>query len=40
MQIKDIQENKELDNIIYNQIDYLYHQLLTEINQNGMRNHK
>jgi len=40
MKLKDIQENKQLDNIIDNQIDYLYHQLLTEINQHGMRNHK
>ena len=40
MKLKDIQENKQLDNIIDTQIDYLYHQLLTEINQHGMRNHK
>ena len=40
MELKDIQENKQLDNIIDTQIDYLYHQLLTEINQHGRRNHK
>jgi len=40
MKIKDIQENKQLDNVIDSQVDYLYHQLLTEINQHGRRNHK
>ena len=40
MELKDIQENKQLDNIIDTQIDYLYHQLLTEVNQHGRRNHK
>jgi len=40
MKLKDIQENKQLDNIIDTQIDYLYHQLLTEVNQHGMRKHK
>ena len=40
MELKDIQENKQLDNIIDTQIDYLYHQLLTEVNQHCRRNHK
>lgn len=39
MKIKDIQENKQLDNVIDSQVDYLYHQLLTEINQHGIRKH-
>tara|TARA_R110000737_G_scaffold94004_3_gene127531 strand:- start:949 stop:1158 length:210 start_codon:yes stop_codon:yes gene_type:complete len=38
--IKDIQENKQLDNIIDKQIDYLYFELLTEFNNHGRRKHK
>tara|TARA_R110000796_G_scaffold4851_1_gene18420 strand:- start:704 stop:913 length:210 start_codon:yes stop_codon:yes gene_type:complete len=38
--IKDIQENKQLDNIIDKQIDYLYFDLLTELNNHSRRKHK
>jgi hypothetical protein len=40
MQIKDIKENKQLDDMIEKQVDYLYNDLLTELNQHNRRHHK
>ena len=40
MQIKDIQENKQLDNMIESQVDYLYNDLLTELSRHNRRHHK
>tara|TARA_A100001015_G_scaffold292674_1_gene368287 strand:- start:3826 stop:4029 length:204 start_codon:yes stop_codon:yes gene_type:complete len=40
MELKDIQENKQLDNIIDTQLDYLYNDILTEVNDNYRRHHK
>tara|TARA_Y100000816_G_C26018266_1_gene532638 strand:- start:677 stop:880 length:204 start_codon:yes stop_codon:yes gene_type:complete len=40
MELKDIQENKQLDNIIDIQLDYLYDDILTELNQHNRRHHK
>ena len=40
MELKDIQKNKQLDNIIDIQVDYLYNDILTEVNDNYRRHHK
>ena len=40
MELKDIQENKQLDNIIDIQVDYLYDDILTELNKHNRRHHK
>lgn len=40
MKIKDIQENKKLDEIIDTQVKYLYQDILTDISRHGRRHHK
>ena len=40
MKIKDIQENKRLDDIINTQVKYLYLDILTDISKHGRRHHK
>ena len=39
-ELKDIQENKQLDKIIDIQLDYLYDDILTELNKHNRRHHK
>ena len=40
MKLKDIQENKRLDDIINTQVKYLYQDILTDISKHGRRHHK
>ena len=40
MVLDDIIENKQLDNIIDAQVEYLYNDLLTELNRHNRRHHK
>ena len=40
MELKDIQENKQLNNIIDIQVDYLYDDILTELSKHNRRHHK
>tara|TARA_R100000329_G_C7478070_1_gene168402 strand:- start:207 stop:410 length:204 start_codon:yes stop_codon:yes gene_type:complete len=40
MQIKDIQQNKEIDRVIETQVNYLFHDLLTGVNEHGRRYHR
>tara|TARA_R100001163_G_C4936950_1_gene110431 strand:- start:333 stop:536 length:204 start_codon:yes stop_codon:yes gene_type:complete len=40
MVLDDIIENKQLDNIIESQVDYLYNDLLTKLNRHNRRHHK
>ena len=40
MVLDDIIENKQLDNIIDTQVEYLYNDLLTELNRHNRRHHK
>lgn len=40
MELKDIQENKQLDNIIDIQINYLYDNILTELSRHNRPHHK
>tara|TARA_X000001316_G_scaffold3924_1_gene843 strand:+ start:277 stop:480 length:204 start_codon:yes stop_codon:yes gene_type:complete len=40
MELKDIKENKQLDNIIDIQVDYLYDDILTELSRHNRRHHK
>jgi hypothetical protein len=40
MELKDIQKNKQLDNIIDIQVDYLYDDILTELSRHNRRHHK
>lgn len=39
-ELKDIQENKQLDNIIDIQLNYLYDDILTELSKHNRRHHK
>lgn len=39
-ELKDIQENKQLDKIIDIQLDYLYDDILTELSKHNRRHHK
>ena len=40
MKLKDIQENKRLDDIINTQVKYLYQDILTELSKHNRRHHK
>lgn len=40
MQLKDIQENKQLKTIIDIQVEYLFNDLLTELSKHNRRHHK
>jgi len=40
MELKDIKENKQLDNMIESQVDYLYDDILTELSRHNRRHHK
>ena len=40
MQLKDIQENKQLETIIDIQVEYLFNALLTELSKHNRRHHK
>ena len=40
MQLKDIQENKQLETIIDIQVEYLFNDLLTELSKHNRRHHK
>lgn len=40
MELKDIKENKQLEHIIDIQVEYLFNDLLTELNRHNRRHHK